>query len=88
MIKEPAFQSGMRAHEAPPKHEGPKRKIKRIEIEPASNGGHIVSVHRHPKPAKSNEPIDFQEPEKHAHSNKPDALAHVNTLMDDMSPTP
>lgn len=90
MNKPPAFQSGMRAKEEAPKHETSKAKIRRIEIEPASNGGHIVTVHRHPPASTKNSAmLDMGgEPQKHAHTDKASAHAHVGELMDQMSPTP
>jgi hypothetical protein len=91
---QPAYDAGIRGKEKPkekgmerPKDTG-KQPIRRISIEAASNGGHIVSVERHPKPVKANEPMQFEGEEKHAHGNKQEAHAHVGELMDQMSPGP
>lgn len=53
--------------------------IRRIEIEPDGQGGHMVHTHFREKPGKANEPMPYTEPEKKVFGDGQghDMLAHV-----------
>jgi hypothetical protein len=82
-----AYDAGLRGGEKPKGKPKAKKDVKRVTVEPASNGGHIVTVERHqPKPGAKGAPTSFPEPERHAHADTASAHAHVGQLMNQMSP--